>query len=269
VLRDIHPIDIDRPQIEEHLSRLEQLDLTPLDTPSPDLTYIFKHIITQEVAYNLMLFTQRKQLHRTVAQWYEHTHAEDLAPYYPLLAHHYTQAEERTKAIEYLIKAGEQALLQFANQEAIRFLTDALSIVNKEPPSTVQARMERARWERWLGQAYLGLGNLPRTKEHLYLSLELLGRPMPGTPLGVTLTSLQQFLIQMMHLAFPKRLVVNPGDAPAPEPEENDRRMEAFKAYDMLFELFYFSSNRTHLILVYTHSTFQSRSSRLPDGRRR
>lgn len=250
VLRDIHPIDSDRPQIQEHLSRLEQLDLTPLDTPSPDLTYIFKHIITQEVAYNLMLFTQRKQLHRTVAQWYEHTHAEDLAPYYPLLAHHYTQAEERPKAIEYLIKAGEQALLQFANQEAIRFLTEALSIVNKEPPSTVQARMERARWERWLGQAYLGLGNLPRTKEHLYLSLELLGRPMPGTPLGVTLTSLQQFLIQMTHLAFPKRLVVNPGDAPAPEPEENARRMEAFKAYDMLFELFYFSSNRTHLILT-------------------
>lgn len=254
VLRDIHPIDTDRELIEEHLLRLEQLDLTPLDTPSPDLTYIFKHIITQEVAYNLMLFTQRKHLHRTVAQWYEKTHIDDLAPYYPLLAHHYTQAEERTKAIEYLVKAGEQALLQFANQEAIRFLTEALSLVNKEPPTTSQARVERARWERWLGQAYLGIGNLPRTKEHLYLSLELLGRPMPTSRLGVTLKTLQQFLFQMMHLAFPHYLVVNPGDALPPNPDENDRRMEAFKAYDMLFELFYFSSNRTHLVLTGLYS---------------
>jgi class 3 adenylate cyclase len=115
-LHDIHPIDADRPLLEGHLSRLEQLDLTPLDTPSPDLTYIFKHIITQEVAYNLMLFTQRKQLHRMVAGWYERTYAEDLSPYYPLLAHHYTQSEDRAKAIEYLVKAGERALLQFANQ---------------------------------------------------------------------------------------------------------------------------------------------------------
>ena len=47
-----------------------------------------------------MLFTQRKQLHRTVAEWYETTHAGDLSPYYPLLAHHYSQAEDQETARE-------------------------------------------------------------------------------------------------------------------------------------------------------------------------
>ncbi len=248
VLRDIHPIAIDRPLLEEHLSRLEQLDLTPLDTPSPDLSYIFKHIITQEVAYNLMLFTQRKQLHRSVAEWYERTHTEDLSPYYPLLAHHYTQAEDRAKAIEYLIKAGERALLQFANQEAVGFLSEALHLVSNEQPGTLEARRERARWERWLGQAYLGMGNLPRTKEHLYYSLELLGRPMPATRFGVVLVAVQQFIRQMLHIAFAPVFVVSPNGAPGPAPAENERRMDAFRAYDMLFELFYFASDRIHLI---------------------
>jgi len=248
VLRDIHPIDADHPLIESHLSRLEQLDLTPLDTPSPDLTYIFKHIITQEVAYNLMLFTQRKQLHRMVAMWYERTYAEDISPYYPLLAHHYTQAEEHDKAVEYLVKAGERALLQFANQEAARFLSEALQLVSNEQPRSPEARKERARWERWLGQAYLGMGNLPRTKEHLYHSLELLGRPMPTTRLGVMFITLQQALRQALHLAFPRFFVVNPGGAHAPAPAENERRMDIYKAYDMLFELFYFASDRIHLI---------------------
>ena len=48
-----------------------------LDTPAPDLAYLFKHVVTQEVAYGLLLSDQRRQLHRAVAQWYEQTHAED------------------------------------------------------------------------------------------------------------------------------------------------------------------------------------------------
>ena len=50
---------------------MERLDLTPCESPEPDLSYTFKHIITREVAYNLMLFSQRRALHDAVAAWYE------------------------------------------------------------------------------------------------------------------------------------------------------------------------------------------------------
>ncbi len=247
VLQDIHPIQTDRPLLQEHLQRLEQLDLTPLDTPAPDTTYIFKHIITQEVAYNLMLFTQRKQLHRTVAEWYENTHAHDLSPYYPLLAHHYSQAEDATKTIEYMVKAGEQSLLQFANQEAIRFLSEALNLAGKELPRTPEARLERARWELMLGQAHLALGNLPKTKEHLYISLELLGRPMPSTRLQTIRVLIQQLFQQIVRLIFPRQ-IVGPGGRNAPAPEEQKRLLAAFSVHEQLFEIFYFASDRIHII---------------------
>ena len=250
VLHDIHPIDSDRPLLQEHLRRLEQLDLTPLDTPAPDTTYIFKHIITQEVAYNLMLFTQRKQLHRTVAAWYETTHANDLSPYYTLLAHHYSQAEDPNKTIEYMVKSGEQALLQFANQEAIGFLTEALNLAalpGSELPRTPEARLERAHWELMLGQAYLGLGNLPKTKEHLYVSLELLGRPMPSTRLQTISVLIRQVAQQIWRLIFPG-LIVGPGGHHAPAPEEHKRLMMAFQIHEQLFEIFYFASDRIHII---------------------
>src|SRR5439155_19717418 len=52
ILRDVHPIEADKPQLRPIVDGLERLDITPLDTPEPDLAYIFKHIITQEVTYN-------------------------------------------------------------------------------------------------------------------------------------------------------------------------------------------------------------------------
>ena len=52
------------------LEGLAVLDLTPQETPDPDLRYIFKHAITREVAYGTMLFAQRR-MHRRVAEWYE------------------------------------------------------------------------------------------------------------------------------------------------------------------------------------------------------
>ena len=75
-----------------------------------------------------MLFSQRRQLHRAVAEWYERTYAEDLEPFYPLLAHHWGRAEEPTQAVVYLEKAGENALHMGAYQEAVRFLSDAVAL---------------------------------------------------------------------------------------------------------------------------------------------
>src|SRR5262249_1465643 len=126
ILRDIHPLETDKPNLGHYLDTLSHLSITQLETPEPDLAYMFKHVITQEVAYNLMLFAQRQQLHRAVAEWYEQVESQDLAPFYPLLAYHWGKAEVASKTIDYLEKAGEQALVSYANQEAINFLSQAI-----------------------------------------------------------------------------------------------------------------------------------------------
>ena len=81
---------------------------------------------SEEMAYALMAFAQRRQLHRAVAEWLGQTHADNLTPFYPLLADHWRQALDEqhpdpditAKAMDYLSKADEQALDNFANQEA-------------------------------------------------------------------------------------------------------------------------------------------------------
>jgi tetratricopeptide (TPR) repeat protein len=140
ILRDVHPVEEDRVRLGEYLSTLEKLDITPLETPAPELAYIFKHIITQEVAYNLMLFSQRRQLHRTVAEWYEQTQAEDLAPSYQLLAFHWSKAETDDKAAYYFEKAGDGAMHGGANLEAKAMYEQAVECLHRLPVTAERQR---------------------------------------------------------------------------------------------------------------------------------
>jgi class 3 adenylate cyclase/predicted ATPase len=142
-LRDVHPIEDDRAHLARQLELLRSLDLTPLAGSgrmirAEDTTYRFKNGVTHEVAYNLMLFGQRRQLHRAVAEWYESVHAADLTPFYALLAHHWRQAApergpevELHKAIAYLQKAGDDAVRHNASLEAIGFYGQALELLEK------------------------------------------------------------------------------------------------------------------------------------------
>jgi len=135
--------------LTRQLSELTAQDFTRLETPEPDLSYIFKHIIIQEVAYQTLLFAQRRHLHHTVASWYEQTFGgapqsgqpvpASLAPYLPLLVHHYHHAENNQRERTYAKLAGEQAAAQHANQEAIDYFSRALELT---PEHNLSVRYE-------------------------------------------------------------------------------------------------------------------------------
>jgi predicted ATPase len=151
LLRDVHPIEADWSGLRGFLDDLQRHDFTVLDTPAPDLAYLFKHVVTQEVAYGLLLASQRRQLHRAVAEWYEQVQADDLPSLYSLLAYHWGRAEEPTKTLSYLELAGEQALRVGAYQEAVELLTETLSRSAAVQPAPDAVR--QARWHRQLGDA--------------------------------------------------------------------------------------------------------------------
>src|SRR6185436_11723247 len=92
VLEAVHPIEADRPEMRAYMDTMTRLSLTLVESEKPDLAYIFKHAVTQEAAYNLMLFAQRRQLHRTVGEWLEEHHQQELDSFYTLLAYHWQQA---------------------------------------------------------------------------------------------------------------------------------------------------------------------------------
>jgi len=250
LLREVHPIDNDKDQLDDYLYILARLDITPLDTPEPELAYIFKHIITQEVAYNLMAFAQRRKLHQAIAEWLEQTHAHNLQPYYPLLAHHWHKAKEGLhqtdpylieKALTYLAKAGEQALDNAAYREAVGFLKEALAMAN--PKTTPVAQL--AHWQRLLGEAHHGLGQLAESRHHFQQALDVLGFKMPTTTFALISRLTKQFGHHLWLWLW----------SPAPASDaQRANFLEAVNSYQGLSVILYASSEILPLLVVALHA---------------
>jgi class 3 adenylate cyclase/tetratricopeptide (TPR) repeat protein len=241
LLRDVHPIAADRPALPDQLDSLRRRSLVLLEAPEPQLAWMFKHVITRDVAYDLMLHAQRQPLHRAIAEWYEE-HQVDLPRFYPLLAYHWTRSGVAAKAVKYQGLAGEQALASGAYREATLFLTAALKRDAPAPEEeSPDARFRRARWERQLAEAHLGLGDTREGRTHLSRALEQLGAPLPVTNRQLAGRLLRQLILQAYHRAFPTR-AVGRGRRP---PEEC---LEASRAYIRLTEVFWFANDVPALV---------------------
>jgi len=127
-LHSTYPVETTPEKLRDNLEKLSGLDLTPLDRPAPEWEYIFKHIITQEVAYESLLFAHRRELHHRVAEYLERASVDSLEEVYELLAHHYYQSGDQEKSWDYLIKAGDKARDRYANAAAIAHYDRALSM---------------------------------------------------------------------------------------------------------------------------------------------
>jgi predicted ATPase len=108
----------------------------------PESEYIFKHALTQEVAYGTVLQGQRKALHEQTAKAIETLYSTNLDEHYSELAHHYSRSGNTQKAVEYLRRAGQQAVQRSANTEAITHLTTALELLKTLPDSPRRTRQE-------------------------------------------------------------------------------------------------------------------------------
>jgi len=125
-LQDAFPTEADKPYLGRHLAALKKLDL--ISQTSSDSAYTFNTELTYETVYNSMLFAQRRQLHRRAAEWIEHVQAADLAPFFAELADHWRKADDPAKAIDYLERAGQQALQIGQYQEAERYFKECLEL---------------------------------------------------------------------------------------------------------------------------------------------
>jgi adenylate cyclase len=125
--------------LKADFQELARLELTPLDTPEPELTYLFKHIVTQEVAYESLSAETRAALHVQLATFLETRASADLAPYLDLLAFHYDRGDNLEKRRHYLRRAGVAASARYANDAAIDYLSRALALT---PDNDLAARFE-------------------------------------------------------------------------------------------------------------------------------
>ncbi len=108
----------------------------------PESEYIFKHALTQEVAYGTVLQEQKKLLHERTGQAIEQIYKDKIEEHYSELAHHYQRSADTQKAVEYVGLAGAQAMQRSANIEAIDHLTTALALLKTLPDTPERTRQE-------------------------------------------------------------------------------------------------------------------------------
>jgi class 3 adenylate cyclase/tetratricopeptide (TPR) repeat protein len=118
-------------QLGKLLQDLKVLELIYERSLFPELAYMFKHALTQDVAYSSLLMQRRKELHRLVGLAIEELYAERLVEYYEMLAYHYERGEVYEKALEYYVKAAEKSQRASANQGAIEQYSRALEVSRK------------------------------------------------------------------------------------------------------------------------------------------
>jgi tetratricopeptide (TPR) repeat protein len=107
-----------------------------------DTEYIFKHALTQEVAYNSVLMERRRQLHERTGAALETLYTDSLEEHLAELAHHYGRSADPGKAVQYLTRAGQQALNRSAFAEAQAQLQRGLEWIKKLEESAERGARE-------------------------------------------------------------------------------------------------------------------------------
>jgi predicted ATPase len=160
----------------------------------PLATYVFKHALIQEAAYQSLLRSTRQQYHQRIAQVVEAQFPELVETQPALLAHHYTEAGFREQAIVYWQRAGQQALQRSANLEAISHLTKGLELLMTLPDIPGRAQQE-LNLQIALGPALMATKGLAAPEvEQTYARARTLCQQVGETPqLFSTLRGLNQF----------------------------------------------------------------------------
>ena len=105
-------------EVTAALERLRSADLVVPDRTGDD-SYLFKHAVTQEVAYDSLPFAIRADLHGRVGHRLEADGDEAIERNLDLLAHHFARSTDAGKQRTYLTRAGEAAQADYANAAAI------------------------------------------------------------------------------------------------------------------------------------------------------
>jgi predicted ATPase len=130
--------------LEPLLLDLMRLEFLFERTSAEGPMYVFKHALTQEVAYESLLTTRRQALHAAAGQALETLYAPRLEDVYDRLAYHYARTDNVAKAVAYLTRVAEKAARNSAHVEAVTHLTKGLELLQTLPetPEGTQHAMD-------------------------------------------------------------------------------------------------------------------------------
>jgi predicted ATPase/class 3 adenylate cyclase len=123
----------DEATVQRGLQQLLEAEFLYQQGLPPQATYLFKHALIQDAAYQSLLRSTRQRYHQRVAQVLEARFPEICETQPELVAYHYTEASLAEQAIPHWQRAGERASERSAYVEAIGHLTTGLAALEALP----------------------------------------------------------------------------------------------------------------------------------------
>jgi class 3 adenylate cyclase/predicted ATPase len=173
---------LDEATLQRELHQLVEAEFLHQHGAPPQATYMFKHVLIQEAAYQSLLKRTRQQYHHGIGQILAARFADTVETRPELLAHHYTEAGLIESALVYWQLAGERAMERSAHVEAVMHLTRGLEVLQTLPETSQRAQQE-LHLQTALGPALIATkGYAASEVEHTYARARALCQQSGETP---------------------------------------------------------------------------------------
>ena len=216
----------------------EAIELQLLERSLEKGEILFVHDRIKDAFYQRLGKENKAQLHLKIAQTIENLHQANPQEVLFDLAHHYTQGGDQDKSLQYALPAAHKAKENYANEEAIKYYSLTISILEqkqqKHSPSWIEAKegltsvyltigrndeaiqiaqevlplkqtpLEKAKIYRQIGTAYFKKGDWENSEDNLAQGLALLGEKIPRTKPQVIFSIVKELIIHILHCVFPR-----------------------------------------------------------------
>eukprot|EP01129_Flabellula_baltica_P010764 TRINITY_DN4589_c0_g1_i1.p1 TRINITY_DN4589_c0_g1~~TRINITY_DN4589_c0_g1_i1.p1 ORF type:complete len:1503 (+),score=306.15 TRINITY_DN4589_c0_g1_i1:48-4556(+) len=167
---------------DELISVLDEfISMGFLEKTEEEHEYSFIQDMIRDTIYEMMLFSQRQEVHGKIARIYE-DNIDALGISHVTLAHHYQRAENKEKTVLHLDCAIAIAESEFLFDQIIEFVTQILEIVappvfsKKLSQEQVSKNLRHLRWRRQLGESYFFSGQFSKAKPIFLEGLDIIGQ---------------------------------------------------------------------------------------------
>jgi class 3 adenylate cyclase/predicted ATPase len=133
---------LDDATLQRELGRLVEAEIVYQRGLPPQTTYVFKHALIRDAAYESLLKSTRQYYHQCIAHVLETQFTATVDQQPELLAHHYTEAGLNEQAVSYWHMAGQRASERSAHVEAIAHLRQGLALLQTLPETPQRLQHE-------------------------------------------------------------------------------------------------------------------------------
>jgi class 3 adenylate cyclase/tetratricopeptide (TPR) repeat protein len=158
--------DVPADQLRKQLASLQSAEFLYEVQSFPQRAYIFKHALTQDVAYDSLLREQRQDRHGRIVSAIEKLYADRITEQVDRLAYHALRGEVWDKAHHYARRAADRALERSSNLAALEFFEDALVAI-KKLPSTPDITADHIDLHFGIRDVFFVVGRLSEILTHL------------------------------------------------------------------------------------------------------